>query len=120
MGKAGVLVLALVALTCTHECQAQDWSAVTNLLLNKILALWKEDSVQFMGSECHYRQKPKIYRWQLYYVGNFSCNKFFGIEGSGKGRSPVTAKRDSIIDFLNKAQTAGLLSKEEVDKWLQG
>ncbi|XP_047741309.1 uncharacterized protein LOC108676095 [Hyalella azteca] len=119
-GKAGVLVMAVVALTSVQMTQAQSWSDLLPAITQQINSLWQNNNLQFMGSECSYVQKPIVKRWQLYFNGRFTCNNFAGITGRSETRSRSGVMSDAIRDFLNKAHAQGLVTEEAVRIWLQG
>ncbi|KAF2356688.1 Anti-lipopolysaccharide factor/Scygonadin [Trinorchestia longiramus] len=118
MSKASLLVVVVVAMLCADQAYAQGWQALLPGLISQLTSLWSRGKLQFLDSECSYRQRPTIYRWQLYYKANFVCPGIGNIRGYCKTRSRSKAINCAIEDFLKQAISAGIVTEEKAATWL--
>lgn len=115
-----LMAVAAVAVVIIPQPTEGIWRELVPVLREQIKSLWQTNDLQFLGSSCTYRQKPRIRRFQLYFNGEFKCNNFPGITGKNRTRSRSSVMNNTIEDFLNKLKNSGRISEQEAQIWLDG
>ena len=121
------LVLLMVGLCYSADidltpCLKQDWVSCginfgkTYFSLHK----WNDiTNVSFLGRPCVGSVKGGFHRWQWKWSGKFSCSGW-NVEGtSTKLKSRTGAIENAVINFMQKALQAKLITTEDIKSYNQ-
>ncbi|CAG0898607.1 unnamed protein product [Darwinula stevensoni] len=96
-----------------------QWEEFIGQVATKVMGLWKDEQVEFLGHRCDYSMSPGFYRWQLYYKTKVMCPGWTTIIGRAKTKSPSGSLEHATKDFVNKALKAGLVTEEQVKEFIR-
>nr|ABQ12866.1 anti-lipopolysaccharide factor [Pacifastacus leniusculus] len=113
-----VTVLSLVVVL-QQPCQAQVPPEVVSLIISKLVNLWSDGQVEFMGHTCNYSYSPTISKFQLYYKGKMWCPGWAPFSGNSKTKSRAGSIEHATRDFVTKAIDQKLITAEQASAWIK-
>ncbi|KAG7173665.1 anti-lipopolysaccharide factor-like [Homarus americanus] len=113
-----VLVVGVLLAPFAPQCHAQGWETLVAGVSSQLVSLWHQGELELMGHYCNFQVKPKIRRWQLYFVGSMWCPGWTNIRGSAQTRSRSGVVGKTTTDFVRKAFRAGLITQQDAQEWL--
>ncbi|CAG0893657.1 unnamed protein product [Darwinula stevensoni] len=95
------------------------WEELIGPAVEKLMGLWKNEKMEFLGHQCNFSTSPSFYRWELYHNTKVICPGWTNIEGYAKTKSPTGSLKHATTDFVNKALQSGLVTEDQVKEFLQ-
>jgi hypothetical protein len=88
--------------------------AVGKLIYGSLTRWNDRQNVKFLGKDCVGRVKGGWHRWQWKWSGQFSCNGWSVMGTSTQRKSRNGAVEHAVIDFMQQALNAKLISVEDI------
>ncbi|XP_045608927.1 anti-lipopolysaccharide factor isoform X1 [Procambarus clarkii] len=114
------VVSLVVVVVLQQPCQAQIQVTPELIagIIKKLVSLWKNGELEFMGHTCKYSYKPRISSWRLYYIGKMWCPGWASFSGESKTKSRTGSIEQATKDFVRKAVANNLITAEAAGDWL--
>nr|AGF90964.1 anti-lipopolysaccharide factor [Palaemon carinicauda]AQP25544.1 anti-lipopolysaccharide factor isoform 1 [Palaemon carinicauda] len=93
--------------------------SLVDAVASQIVGLWGSGDIEFLDHVCSFQVKPKIKRWQLYFIGTMYCPGWTPIRGTSETRSRTNVVNLATADFVRKAIGEGLITEEQAREWLR-
>ncbi|XP_042858377.1 anti-lipopolysaccharide factor-like [Penaeus japonicus] len=119
------LTLALLTATSVMHLSAAQEVESRDEILPEILGkffdvLVRDGEIELLGHYCSYGTRPHLIRWRLKFKSKLWCPGWTLLYGTSSDDSSASnSLQNAIVNFVNKAVQAGLVSAEDAMPWLQ-